>query len=168
MGSSLGTLFAVDMGLQWALWAIASVLRTEKFYDLAGSSTFGLLLAMSYPRAHASVRQQVQTAMVATWAARLGVFLFTRVMKQGSDSRFDKAKNSPGQFFVYWSLQGTSSWLWVFLASAHFAHKFCVCYIVSPSAFQNTSTIPLYSSLRVCFNFQWIVLLGDSQVKGKV
>ena len=108
MGSSLGTMLAVDMGIQWSLWAVAAYFRTEKFFDLAGSSTFGILLAMSYPRAHASIRQKVQTAMVATWAVRLGVFLFTRVMKQGSDSRFTKTKNSPGQFLLYWTVQGTS------------------------------------------------------------
>ncbi|XP_065194270.1 uncharacterized protein LOC135825589 [Sycon ciliatum] len=109
MGSGLGSLFAIDMAIQWSLWAVAAALKTEKFYDLAGSSTFGLLVAMSYRNSSGHLRQKIQTAMVATWAARLGLFLFGRVMKQGSDSRFDKVKNQPGTFLMYWTVQG----LWV-------------------------------------------------------
>ena len=36
---------------------------------------------------------------------RLGSFLVMRVMKTGHDSRFDKAKNEPGTFFIYWTMQ---------------------------------------------------------------
>jgi hypothetical protein len=36
---------------------------------------------------------------------RLGSFLVMRVMKTGHDSRFDQAKNEPGTFFVYWTMQ---------------------------------------------------------------
>lgn len=38
MGSSLGKAVAVDFGIQWACWAVAAALKTEKFYDLAGKS----------------------------------------------------------------------------------------------------------------------------------
>ena len=27
---------ALDFGIQWACWAVAASLKTEKFYDLAG------------------------------------------------------------------------------------------------------------------------------------
>ena len=36
-----------------------------------------------------------------------------RVLKDGSDRRFDKARDSPGTFLVFWSLQGV--WVWVTL-----------------------------------------------------
>jgi hypothetical protein len=29
-------LSAIDFGIQWVLWGLASWLKTEKFYDLAG------------------------------------------------------------------------------------------------------------------------------------
>ncbi len=38
--------------------------------------------------------------------SRLGLFLFTRVLKEGQDRRFDKAKESPMVFFSYWTIQG--------------------------------------------------------------
>lgn len=36
MGSTLVKCAATDVGIQWAGWALAAALRTEKFYDLAG------------------------------------------------------------------------------------------------------------------------------------
>lgn len=38
--------------------------------------------------------------------ARLGLFLFTRVLKEGQDRRFNKVRDRPGTFFVYWTIQG--------------------------------------------------------------
>ena len=39
------------------------------------------------------------------WAARLGAHLVSRMHREGRDKRFDKAKGSPGLFFVYWFMQ---------------------------------------------------------------
>lgn len=36
MGSTLVKCAATDLGIQWAGWALAAALKTEKFYDLAG------------------------------------------------------------------------------------------------------------------------------------
>lgn len=36
MGSTLVKCAATDVGVQWAGWALAAALKTEKFYDLAG------------------------------------------------------------------------------------------------------------------------------------
>ena len=58
-------------------------------------------------------RQNLHSWMVFAWACRLGTFLFMRVLKDGSDRRFDKARDSPGTFLVFWSLQGV--WVWVTL-----------------------------------------------------
>lgn len=38
MGSTLVKCAATDLGIQWAGWAVAAALKTEKFYDLAGNS----------------------------------------------------------------------------------------------------------------------------------
>ena len=51
--------------------------------------------------------------MIFAWACRLGTFLFMRVLKEGQDKRFDKARDSPATFLVFWSLQGV--WVWVTL-----------------------------------------------------
>ena len=47
MGNVLAKAAITDMGLQWGLFLIAAYLRTEKFYDLAGSATFILLAIQS-------------------------------------------------------------------------------------------------------------------------
>lgn len=39
MGSTIVKCAATDLGIQWAGWAIAAALKTEKFYDLAGNNT---------------------------------------------------------------------------------------------------------------------------------
>ena len=58
-------------------------------------------------------RQNVHNWMIFAWACRLGTFLFMRVLKDGQDKRFDKARDSPATFLVFWSLQGV--WVWVTL-----------------------------------------------------
>ena len=37
---------------------------------------------------------------------RLGMFLFSRVLKEGKDSRFNKVRGDPKMFWVYWTIQG--------------------------------------------------------------
>lgn len=36
MGNIFGKAAVIDFGIQWSLWAVAALLKTEKFYDLAG------------------------------------------------------------------------------------------------------------------------------------
>ena len=36
MGNVFGKAAALDFGIQWGCWAVAALLKTEKFYDLAG------------------------------------------------------------------------------------------------------------------------------------
>ncbi|KAI9851297.1 MAG: hypothetical protein M1838_004033 [Thelocarpon superellum] len=52
-------------------------------------------------------RQVVLSAAVTIWAARLGTFLFQRIMKDGSDSRFEEIRKSPPRFAVAFFAQAT-------------------------------------------------------------
>ena len=56
-------------------------------------------------------RQNCQSWLIFAWACRLGTFLFMRILKDGSDRRFDKARDSPATLFTFWTLQG----IWVFV-----------------------------------------------------
>lgn len=112
MGNTYGKIAVVDFGIQWACWAVAALLKTEKFFDLTGSATFLLLTYLSlklggtfYPR------QKIQSSLIAAWAIRLGAFLFSRVLKDGKDGRFDKVRGNPKLFWIYWTIQGA----WVFI-----------------------------------------------------
>ncbi|KAK8379380.1 hypothetical protein O3P69_019344 [Scylla paramamosain] len=113
-GASLPLLAALDFSVQWVLCGAAVLLKTEKFYDLAGSGTFILLAYLNYKRnGTGHPRQLVQTGCVCVWALRLGLFLFTRVMKTGKDRRFKEALQKPSLMFVFWTMQG--AWVLVTL-----------------------------------------------------
>ena len=110
--SPLLTAAALDFGIQWALWAVASIFQTEKFYDLAGSSTFIFLTLQTLRwQRKVNLRQIVQSGCVTVWGLRLGLFLFHRILQDGKDSRFDKVRGNPRMFWIYWTLQG----VWIFL-----------------------------------------------------
>jgi steroid 5-alpha reductase family enzyme len=98
--------------VQWVAFVPAYALQTEKFYDLAGSLTFLALLATAArfgpPR---ELADKLLLLMCGLWAARLGLFLFLRIHKDGADKRFTAIKPSALRFFMAWTMQG----LWVFL-----------------------------------------------------
>ncbi|XP_071803539.1 uncharacterized protein [Asterias amurensis] len=121
MFSSMGTTMSIlarsatwDFAIQWGLFALAAALKTEKFYDLAGSGTFLLLTYQTLKWGGTQhFRQTVQSGMVGLWALRLGMYLFSRIMGDGEDRRFRQAKENLGLFFVFWTVQAI--WVWITL-----------------------------------------------------
>jgi steroid 5-alpha reductase family enzyme len=120
-GSASGELFGLPLPLfcavvifamQWLAFVPASLARTEHFYDLWGAITYivcvGIAVFTAAPSGTA-VRGLLVGSLVVIWAARLGGFLFLRVLTAGGDGRFDKIKTSAPRFLVAWSLQG----LWI-------------------------------------------------------
>lgn len=105
--------------LQWILYIPAVLAGTEKFYDLAGGLGFistTLFVLIATPRV--TSLGWLLSFMVFLWAARLATFLFLRVMKSGTDDRFDDIKGNKLRFLLTWTLQG----LWVaVVASAAWA-----------------------------------------------
>jgi steroid 5-alpha reductase family enzyme len=105
--------------IQWIAFIIAYRLKTEKFYDLTGTITYvslTTLLVLMVP--NIDDRAVLLLVLVVVWSTRLGTFLFTRVLGEGKDSRFDEIKVSFGRFLLTWTLQG----LWVtFTAAAAWA-----------------------------------------------
>ncbi|XP_040196205.1 uncharacterized protein LOC120929076 [Rana temporaria] len=112
MLQDLSLFLGTSLGIQWILWAVAAILQTEKFYDLAGSGTFILLSHLSLRWSGTSyLRQKIQTGLITVWGIRLGTFLFLRILRDGHDRRFNKVRDNPGTFLVYWTLQG----IWIFV-----------------------------------------------------
>jgi len=104
-------LFAVcvDLALliQWIAFVPAYLGRTERFYDLTGSLTYLTVTALAlWLGPEPDARSLLLGVMVAVWAGRLGGFLFRRILKEGSDRRFDEIKTSWARFLVAWTLQG--------------------------------------------------------------
>jgi steroid 5-alpha reductase family enzyme len=102
------------LALQWLAFVPAWFLQTEKFYDLTGSCTYLAVIWLAVALSNASdPRSLLLAACISLWALRLGSFLFLRILKDGSDSRFDQIKPDPGKFLFTWSLQG----LWVLITA---------------------------------------------------
>lgn len=102
----------VDFAMQMAGWVVSSILVSDRFFDMLGTSAFlvvavGTLIYGGYYKA----RQILVTVAVALWALRLGGFLVYRVFKVGHDSRFDEIKTKPAVFFNFWA--GQTVWVWV-------------------------------------------------------
>jgi steroid 5-alpha reductase family enzyme len=96
--------------IQWVAFIPAYIWQTERYYDLLGSATYIAVTSAAAVLSGAfDTRSLLLALFIVVWAARLGSFLFLRIMQDGSDSRFDKIKPSPLLFFRTWSLQG----LWV-------------------------------------------------------
>ncbi|XP_071957290.1 uncharacterized protein [Antedon mediterranea] len=109
-GNILAWSVGIDFAIQWVVFAISALLKTEKFYDLTGSGTFILLAVLSLVlNGEYYVRQCVQTGLVVVWGLRLGIFLFSRVIS-APDRRFDDAKKDPKVYFIYWTMQA----VWIF------------------------------------------------------
>ena len=93
--------------------------RTEKYFDLAGFSCFGFLALLSACQvgfSKLSFRQQIVFILVELYSLRLGVFLFSRSLRNdGIDSRFVEAKKNVFTFASYWTAQA----LWCFVCSLY-------------------------------------------------
>lgn len=98
---------SVDFGLQVAGWLLSVLLGSEIIYDLLGSITFISVSLGSYSLyGIGSNVGLLATTLVVAWAARLGSFLFYRILQTGHDSRFEKIRSNPISFFVAWMMQG--------------------------------------------------------------
>ena len=99
---------------QWFAFIPAYLKQTETFYDLVGSLTYiSVVFLALFLAGQFDARSLLIAALVVTWALRLGSFLFLRILRDGSDSRFDRIKPYPVKFFTTWSLQG----LWVLITA---------------------------------------------------
>ena len=87
--------------------------RSEKFYDLSGSFTHLALVLTSLlsQRRNRSARQLFVAVASTMWLTRLGTFLYSRILRDGRDERFDKIKQVWLSFLGAWALQA----LWVTL-----------------------------------------------------
>ena len=100
--------------VQWIALIPAYLLKTEHFYDLTGGATYLAVIVFAFMQSEQhDLRSIILACLVAIWAIRLASFLFLRVRKQGSDSRFDVIKLNFWRFSIAWTVQG----LWVLITA---------------------------------------------------
>ncbi|KXS16508.1 DUF1295-domain-containing protein [Gonapodya prolifera JEL478] len=109
--------FFIDVGIQLACYVVAAAFKTEVFYDLSGSVTYLacfltslLVRGDSASLSQLNPRQIVATSLSCLWCARLGSFLFIRVLYR-PDHRFDELKSNPIKFLIPWTFQ--IAWIWL-------------------------------------------------------
>ena len=107
----LFTLCAIAVLLiQWLAFIPAYYQKTEHFYDLVGGLTYVLMcLFVLWQLPELYERTLLLATLIIIWAMRLGIFLFIRIARQGSDSRFDSIKLDFGRFLIAWTGQA----LWI-------------------------------------------------------
>ena len=98
---SLGVALAVN----GAFFAVAAVRKTDVVTDLSYSLTFALLAVVLVFTGAGSAMQLVASLLVVLWAARLGTYLFRRILRMKVDHRFDGMRERPLRFARFWLLQ---------------------------------------------------------------
>lgn len=107
--------WAIAFAIQWVVFIPSFYYKTEHYFDLTGSLTYLLVIAVAlYSTEGLTSRDLLIAGVICVWALRLGSFLFMRIKKQGRDVRFDRIKQNFWRFLLTWTLQG----LWVFLTLA--------------------------------------------------
>ena len=115
MGAILSS-FCVTFFLNTIGWLASALVQTDKLYDLTGclSFLFCVLCARLAGRAElrATPRAVAAAWMLGAWAARLGSFLFLRVL-HSPDERLQRYVNDPVLFLLPFAFQT----VWVFLGA---------------------------------------------------
>jgi len=103
--TAVGLSFVIALALNGAFFAVAAARRTDVVTDLSYSLTFALLaVVLPFTGAREPV-QVVGSLLVLLWAARLGGYLFRRILRMKVDHRFDGMRDKPLRFARFWLLQ---------------------------------------------------------------
>eukprot|EP00299_Pterocystis_sp_00344_P010531 c4726_g1_i1.p1 GENE.c4726_g1_i1~~c4726_g1_i1.p1 ORF type:complete len:297 (+),score=32.58 c4726_g1_i1:34-891(+) len=111
-------------GFNFLVFALCAAPRqSERFYDITGGLTFiGCVAISAFTSPEMTLRGAVLSVMVVFWALRLSLFLFSRILQDGQDRRFNQIKTQPARFLVAWMFQGLWNFitpLCVFIVNAH-------------------------------------------------
>jgi steroid 5-alpha reductase family enzyme len=95
----------ISLAVNAAFFVVAAIHKTDVVTDLSYSLSFAVL-AVVLPFSGAGERVQlVASLLVLVWAARLGIYLFRRIIRMKVDHRFDGMRDSPLRFARFWLLQ---------------------------------------------------------------
>ncbi|KAF4570009.1 hypothetical protein EYR40_008993 [Pleurotus pulmonarius] len=107
----LGITALFTTGYQLLGFAIAWTFQFDKITDFTGGSNFFLLALFTMFMCNMfTIRNIVASVFVMIWAIRIAGFLLYRVLKTGSDTRFDDIRSHFFKFLAFWI--GQIVWVW--------------------------------------------------------
>ena len=106
------TTLIISFAIQALFFVFAATFKTDKLTDLSYSLSFAILsiVLVLWNRAFAPIQLLASTLVVA-WAARLGAYLFSRILKIGTDARFDDKRGDFLAFLRFWVIQAVAVWV---------------------------------------------------------
>ena len=112
--NSFDFLLLLSAFIQILFFIPSFLLKTERLYDLVGSSTYIVVTTIAYLSVpNKSVTDTILFLFISIWGIRLGTYLFRRILRDNDDVRFEKAKKNFFWFLQYWIGQA----LWVSITS---------------------------------------------------
>ncbi|KIX10307.1 uncharacterized protein Z518_01389 [Rhinocladiella mackenziei CBS 650.93] len=138
----------VTVGYQLLGFSIAFTFQFDKLTDFAGGTNFIILaiLSLSLSRQH-STRQILSSLFLILWAFRLSGFLLFRILKTGTDTRFDDKRDKFFPFLGFWVFQ----MLWVYTVSLP------VSILNSPSVTSKYSAPPFGTAADIVGTVMWAI-----------
>ncbi|KAJ8515727.1 hypothetical protein ONZ45_g6877 [Pleurotus djamor] len=101
----------VTIGYQLLGFAIAWTFQFDKITDFTGGSNFFILALLTLLVGNTfHTRNVIASVFVMIWATRIAGFLLYRVLKTGSDTRFDDIRSHFFKFMGFWV--GQIVWVW--------------------------------------------------------
>ena len=98
----LGLTALITVAMQLSFFAVAAYFKFDKVTDFAGSTNFLVLSLVTVSLSEAYARQIVAAAFVCIWAVRLAGYLLYRIIRIGTDSRFDETREKFWAFLAFW------------------------------------------------------------------
>ncbi|ELT93744.1 hypothetical protein CAPTEDRAFT_162704 [Capitella teleta] len=140
----------VTIVMQFFFYIITCTCKFDKVTDFAGGTNFVILALLTFFLGGAySGRQILVTVLVCAWGARISGYLLFRIIKTGTDDRFDDKRNSPLRLAGFWTFQA----FWVFVVSLG------VIFINAPGNAENI-IINNKSSLMTPWDIVGVILFG--------
>lgn len=101
----------VSLIINGGMFLIAFKRRSDKLTDISYAVSFIVLALLAFRYARVTPYSVIGTGLVCVWALRIGGFLLYRVLRTGSDKRFDGIRDHFWQFGKFWLGQAITVWV---------------------------------------------------------
>lgn len=101
----------ISITINALLFVVAFYFKSDKLTDASYALSFIVLSLFALQQSTESLHTIIATALVCIWALRIGSFLLYRVIRSGTDKRFDGIRESFWKFGKFWLAQAITVWI---------------------------------------------------------